>query len=78
MDRYYQDTDIKEKNIEVFVQKDLFKTKKRNWLKKFLAIMSNWNYKESIIISSALMDISTGELFEIIAVAHKKNNTLDK
>lgn len=64
---------LKKKSIEVFVQKDLFKTKKRNWLKKFLAIMSNWNYKESIIISSALMDISREELFEIIAVAHKKN-----
>ncbi|WCO03577.1 STM3941 family protein [Psychroserpens ponticola] len=64
---------LKKRSIEVFVKRDIHKTRKRNLLSKFLAIMNNRNYKESIIISSALTDISIEDLFEGITSTYKTN-----
>ena len=62
---------LKKRNIELFLDKNILRNKKRNWLKKFIAFMTNWNYKKSILISSALLDCSFEELFESIIDAHK-------
>lgn len=64
---------LKKRSIEVFIKRDIYKTKKRNLLKRFLEIMSNWNYKKSIIISSALTDRSIEDLFEDITRTYRAN-----
>lgn len=64
---------LKKRSIEVFVAKDLYKTKKRNLLKRFLEIMNNWNHKKSIIISSALTDRNVEDIFKQITIAHRAN-----
>tara|TARA_B110000261_G_scaffold150277_1_gene177635 strand:- start:57 stop:566 length:510 start_codon:yes stop_codon:yes gene_type:complete len=64
---------LKKSSIEVFKKKDIYKTKKRNLLKRFLTIMSNWNYKKSIIISSALTDRNIENLFEDIRSTYIAN-----
>lgn len=64
---------LKKRSIEIFIKRDLYKTKKINLLKKFLRFMSNWNYKKSIIISSALTDSSIEVLFEEITNAYRTN-----
>ena len=64
---------FKKNNIELILNKNEFKTKKRNLLKRFLNFMGNWNYKKSVIISSALLDCSIDELFKTISLTHKKN-----
>lgn len=61
---------LKKRNIELILIKDMPKI---NLLKKFLSIMHNWNYKKSILISSALIDCSIDDLFETISVNHKNN-----
>ena len=62
---------LKKKSIEVFLKRDLYKTKKRNLLKRFLTFMNNWNHKKSIIISSALTDGSIEDLFKEITSAYR-------
>ena len=64
---------LKKRSIEVFVKRELYKTKKINLLKKFLAIMNNRNYKKSIIISSALTETSIENLFEEITNNYRTN-----
>ena len=64
---------IDKRNIRIFVNKSYLKTNKDNPLKKFLRMMNNWNYKNSVIISSALLDIDINELFKSISNVHKKN-----
>jgi len=64
---------LKKNNIEVFLNPTVFKTKKSNLLKRFLRFMHNWNYKKSILISSAALDCSIEELFKIISTAYKNN-----
>lgn len=55
---------FKKRNVEVFLKSDLFKTDKRNLLKKFLTASHNWNYKKSILISSALTESNIEDLYE--------------
>ena len=62
---------IKKKSIEIFVNESVFKNRKLNLIKKFLMFMGNWNYKKSIIISSALLDCSIEELYENITKSYK-------
>ncbi len=62
---------IKKKSIEIFVNDSVFKNRKLNILKHFLLFMGNWNYKKSIIISSALLDCSIEELYENITKTYK-------
>lgn len=62
---------LKKRSIEIYLKRDIYKTKNRNLFKRFLAIMSNWNYRKSIIISSALTDQSIEDLFEDITNAYK-------
>lgn len=62
---------FKKNNIEFFLNKDILKNE--NLLKRFLTFMHNWNYKKSILISSALIDCSTEDLFVTISEAYEKN-----
>jgi len=69
---------IKKKGIEIFVNDTVFQNRKLNLIQKFLMFMGNWNYKKSIIISSALLDCSIEELYENITKtyqSHKKLHT---
>ena len=63
---------FKKNNIKLILNKNVFNTKKRNLLKRFLTFMHNWNYQKSILISNALIDCSIEELFETISIANKK------
>ncbi|WAC02902.1 hypothetical protein N7U66_04985 [Lacinutrix neustonica] len=69
---------FKKNNIELTLNKTVFKTKKRNLLKRFLTFMHNWNYKKNILISSALIDCNLEELFETISVAYEKTDSNKK
>ncbi|MDK2772970.1 MAG: hypothetical protein KYX68_12200 [Flavobacterium sp.] len=60
---------IKKSSIEIFVNESIFKNKKLNILKNFLLFMGNWNYRKSIIISSALTNSDIEELFKNITKA---------
>ncbi|MFT7250866.1 MAG: hypothetical protein ACI9FW_000583 [Flavobacterium sp.] len=62
---------IKKKGIQIFVNESVFQNVKLNILEKFLLFMGNWNYKKSIIISSAFIDCNIEELYENIILAYK-------
>jgi hypothetical protein len=64
---------IEKYSIELFLNESVFKDRKINLIKKFLLFMYNWNYKKSIIISSAVLNCSVEELYKEINLAHKKN-----
>lgn len=64
---------IKKYSIEIFLNESVFKDREINLLKKFLLFMYNWNYKKSIIISSAVLNCSIEELYKEINLAHQKN-----
>ncbi len=63
---------VKKYSIKLTLKNSIFTTKKVNLLKRFLLFMNNWDYKDSIIISSALCDCGIEELFENISEAYKK------
>lgn len=64
---------LKKRSIEIYFKEDFYKVEEINILKRFLTIMHNWNYKKSTIISSALIDSSTQDLFNEIMNAYKAN-----
>ncbi|MFK8104054.1 MAG: STM3941 family protein [Saprospiraceae bacterium] len=64
---------LKKNNVEVSLHPVVFKSKKSNLVKRFLRFMHNWNPKKSILISSALLDVSIEELFETILLTYEKN-----
>jgi len=64
---------LKKRSIELSLKPSAFESINDNLIKKFLRFMTNWRYNKSIIISSALLDCSTGELYEQIITAYKKN-----
>ena len=64
---------VKRKSIELFVNKSVLQSRKTNLVKKILVFMNNWNYKKSIIISSALMNCSLEELYDEINLAHQNH-----
>ncbi|GER59129.1 hypothetical protein ULMA_12370 [Patiriisocius marinus] len=64
---------LKKKSIELDIIKSVLQKRKMNLLEKFFAFMHNWNYKESIIISSALIDCSIEELYETISETWENN-----
>lgn len=59
----------KKRNIEVFLNKPIFDKNGINIVKKILLISKNWNYKESILISSALMECSIENLFQSMKIS---------
>ena len=62
---------FKKNNIELTINRDILKNK--NLLKRFLTFMHNWNYNKNILISSALINCSTEELFVTISEAYERN-----
>lgn len=67
---------LKKRSIEMFLRMDGYKTEKKSFLKRFLSMLHNWNYKKSILISSALMECSVEELFDLIVRTYRLNKKL--
>lgn len=63
----------KKRSIEIFVKKDLLKNRKMNFIKRFLNLMHNWNYNDSIIISSTLTEYNIDNLYEMIMKTYENN-----
>ncbi len=63
---------IKKTSIQIFFEKNLSKNVSSNLLKKFLLMMHNWDYKNSIVISSALLKCDINYLEQKIVQAYKK------
>jgi hypothetical protein len=63
---------IKKTSIQIFFKKNLSKNVSSNLLKKFLLVMQNWDYKNSIVISSALLECDINYLEEKFVKAYKK------
>lgn len=47
---------VKKQYLRITFRKPIFETRNVFFLKKFLLFMQNWDYKNSIIISSALLE----------------------
>ncbi len=60
---------LKKRSIEIHLKTEI--SKNRNLIKKFLSFMNNWNYKNSIVISSALLDCSNEELLDTMKMAYQ-------
>ena len=60
----YEIKKLKKYSIEITLTPEFFSQTKLNLFKKILTYMHNWNYKESIIISTATLNCSREELFE--------------
>lgn len=65
---------LKKRNIKITINETRFKSEMNNPIKRFLRFMHNWDYKNSVLISSALLDCSIQELTENISTALQKNN----
>ena len=63
---------IKKTSIQIFFKKNLSERINNNLLKKFLLMMHNWDYKNSIIVSSALLECDINYLEKKLVQAYKK------
>lgn len=64
---------LKKYSIEVTLRKNYLSHRKIKLIKKFLLYMHNWNYNKSIIISSALLDCGTNDLFNLMTEAYENS-----
>lgn len=62
---------VKKESIELFVNETYFENRKMSLLKKGLVYMHNKNYKQSIVISSALLDCNVETLYAAISKTYK-------
>ena len=62
---------INKRNIEIILNKDIIKYSNRNIFIKFLLYMKNWNYKKSIIISTANLNCERDEIYNSLIKAIK-------
>jgi hypothetical protein len=63
---------IKKTGIQIFLKNNLSERINNNLLKKFLLMMHNWDYKNSIIISSALLECDINYLEKKLLQVYKK------
>lgn len=63
---------LKKNTIQVHLSEAYLKRNSMNPYKVFLRMMTNWNYKGSIIISSTFLHIGIDELYMVISNTHKK------
>lgn len=64
---------VKKYSLEIMLKEPVFKSKRFNLLKKITHISNNWNYKNTIIVSSALLlDCERNDLEKVILAAMKK------
>jgi len=63
---------IKKTSLKIYFNKNKINRSNNNLLKKILQKMHNWEYKESIIISSALLNCDISYLQEMFEKAYKK------
>ncbi|MCI4671807.1 MAG: hypothetical protein MRZ79_26935 [Bacteroidia bacterium] len=66
---------IHKSNVEVFLNKEAFDSRKISWFKRFLMFMSNWKHEKSVLISSALLECSRETLYRHLKKAHKDSQT---
>jgi hypothetical protein len=64
---------IKKTGIQIFFKENLNKRLDINFIQRFLLIMHNWDYKNSIIISSALLECDVDCLEKNFVKAYKKS-----
>lgn len=64
---------IKKYSIQIFLKKGIIERVNSNLLKKFLRWGHNWDYKNSIIISSVALECDIDYLEKKIMQAYKKN-----
>lgn len=64
---------IKKTGIQIFFKENLNKRLDINFIQRFLLIMHNWDYKNSIIISSALLECDVDCLEKNFVEAYKKS-----
>ncbi|VXB19607.1 conserved hypothetical protein [Flavobacterium sp. 9AF] len=72
-DEIYKIKRIKKNCIQIFLKKGIIQRVNNNLLKKFLRWSHNWDYKNSIIISSALLECDIDYLEKKIMQAYKKS-----
>ncbi|WP_026979235.1 STM3941 family protein [Flavobacterium tegetincola] len=63
---------IKKTSIQIFFKENIINEVNNHLLKKILLMIHNWDYKNSIIISSALLECDIEFLEEKIVKAYKK------
>ena len=63
---------LKKKSIKIHFKESYINMNKNNPLKAFLRMMTNWNFRSSVIISSALVVVDIDELFKSISSAYKE------
>ena len=64
---------IKKTGIQIFFKENLNDRLDTNLIKRFLLMMHNWDYKNSIIISSALLECDIDYLEKNFVEAYKKS-----
>ena len=62
---------IKKRSLRITFKKPIFENKKMFFVKRFLLFMQNWDYKDSIIISTALLECDIDYLEDKILEAYK-------
>ena len=66
---------IKKNSLQLNLNKNVIENSNMNLIQKFLSIMKNWNYKDSIIVSTTLTQISRDKLLdEILNVLQNQKN----
>ncbi len=65
---------LKKRSIQIYLNPTTVKT---SLSKTFIRFLTNWEYKDSIIISDALIDCSRDELYKIIKKEIYKENIKD-
>ena len=64
---------LKKMSVELYLKPSVLESINDSLTKKFMRFMTNWRYKKSIIISTALLDCNRDELYEQIINTHKRN-----
>ena len=63
---------LKKYSLEIVLKEPILQSKKLNFLQKILHITNNWNYKNTIIVSSALLNCDVDVLESSIISAMNK------
>ena len=72
----YQVNIINKRNIEIVINKNIITNSNRNFFIKFLLFMKNWNYKNSIIISTYNLNCEIDEIYNSLIEAIDINKKL--
>lgn len=65
---------LNKNGLEIVLKEPVFKSRKLYFIQKFLLIFNNWNYKNSIIVSCALLNCERNVLEKLILDAIKNTD----